>query len=210
MRRGGQAAPQAVKSRRASGTPRDRLLFADSTPGALAHALANGWSSGGVLSVEAGALLSAHGMSQDHGSAQLGTAERAVGRRRDRDRPPLPAIFRAARLAAHLRVILQPEALRGWIGPARCHVAPVSEILPSESEAVGHRGQLRGQLFPRRLRRLSIHAPLQNPFDGSTATKQTKATLSSVAFVRGMKYRAVACACAAREPCAGFLTRVRR
>ena len=34
-----------------------RLLYADATPEALAHALVTGWPSGGVLSAEAGALL---------------------------------------------------------------------------------------------------------------------------------------------------------
>lgn len=38
-----------------------RLLYADATPEALAHALATGWPSGGVLSAEAGAVFGAHG-----------------------------------------------------------------------------------------------------------------------------------------------------
>ena len=42
-----------------------RLLYADATPEALAHALANGWPSGGVLSAEAGSVLGAHSMGQD-------------------------------------------------------------------------------------------------------------------------------------------------
>lgn len=42
-----------------------RLLYADATPEALAHALATGWPSGGALSAEAGAVFGAHGMGQD-------------------------------------------------------------------------------------------------------------------------------------------------
>ncbi|MCZ4315638.1 DUF3987 domain-containing protein [Comamonadaceae bacterium G21597-S1] len=42
-----------------------RLLYADATPEALAHALATGWPSAGVLSAEAGAVLGSHGMAQD-------------------------------------------------------------------------------------------------------------------------------------------------
>ena len=42
-----------------------RLLYADATPEALAHALATNWPSAGVLSAEAGAVLGSHGMGQD-------------------------------------------------------------------------------------------------------------------------------------------------
>ena len=42
-----------------------RLLYADATPEALAHALATGWPSAGVLSAEAGAVFGSHGMGQD-------------------------------------------------------------------------------------------------------------------------------------------------
>ena len=42
-----------------------RLLYADATPEALAHALATGWPSGGVLSAEAGAVFGAHSMGPD-------------------------------------------------------------------------------------------------------------------------------------------------
>jgi len=42
-----------------------RLLFADATPEALAHTLATGWPSGGVLSAEAAAVFVAPGMGQD-------------------------------------------------------------------------------------------------------------------------------------------------
>lgn len=42
-----------------------RLLYADATPEALAHALATGWPTGGVLSAEAGAVFGAHGMGYD-------------------------------------------------------------------------------------------------------------------------------------------------
>jgi putative DNA primase/helicase len=42
-----------------------RRLYADATPEALAHALATGWPSGGVLSAEARAVFGAHGMGYD-------------------------------------------------------------------------------------------------------------------------------------------------
>lgn len=42
-----------------------RLLYADATPEALAHALATGWPTGGVLPAEAGAAFGAHGMGYD-------------------------------------------------------------------------------------------------------------------------------------------------
>lgn len=42
-----------------------RLLYADATPEALAHALATGWPTAAVLSAEAGAVLGSHGMGQD-------------------------------------------------------------------------------------------------------------------------------------------------
>jgi putative DNA primase/helicase len=42
-----------------------RLLYADASPEALAHALATGWPSGGLLSVEAVAVFGAHSMGPD-------------------------------------------------------------------------------------------------------------------------------------------------
>jgi hypothetical protein len=39
-----------------------RLLYADATPEALAHAPATGWPSGGVLSAEAGTVFGVHGL----------------------------------------------------------------------------------------------------------------------------------------------------
>jgi putative DNA primase/helicase len=42
-----------------------RLLYQDATPEALAHNLATGWPSGGVLSAEGGAILGAHGMQKE-------------------------------------------------------------------------------------------------------------------------------------------------
>jgi len=42
-----------------------RLRYTDATPEALAHALATGWPSAGVLSAEGAAVLGSHGMGQD-------------------------------------------------------------------------------------------------------------------------------------------------
>lgn len=42
-----------------------RLLYSDATPEALAHALANQWPSGGVVSAEGGIVFGSHGMGKD-------------------------------------------------------------------------------------------------------------------------------------------------
>ncbi len=103
-----------------------RLLYADATPEALAHSLATGWPSGGVLSAEAGAVFGAHGMGQDTILRNLALlnvlwdgGEMAVDRR---SKPSF--ILRGRRLTFGL--ILQPEALRGFLDRAgtRCHAAP--------------------------------------------------------------------------------------
>jgi len=92
-----------------------RLLYADATPEALAHALATGWPSGGVLSAEAGAVLGAHGMGQDTILRNLALlnvlwdgGEMAIDRR---SRPSF--LLRGRRLTFGLMV--QPEALRGFL-----------------------------------------------------------------------------------------------
>jgi len=92
-----------------------RLLYADATPEALAHALATGWLSGGVLSAEAGAVFGAHGMGQDTILRNLALlnvlwdgGERAIDRR---SKPSF--LLRGRRLTFGLMV--QPEALRGFL-----------------------------------------------------------------------------------------------
>jgi putative DNA primase/helicase len=92
-----------------------RLLYADATPEALAHALATGWPSGGVLSAEAGAVFGAHGMGQDTILRNLALlnvlwdgGEMAIDRR---TRPSF--LLRGRRLTFGLMV--QPEALRGFL-----------------------------------------------------------------------------------------------
>jgi putative DNA primase/helicase len=92
-----------------------RLLYADATPEALAHALATGWPSGGVLSAEAGAVFGAHGMGQDTILRNLALlnvlwdgGEMAIDRR---SRPSF--VLRGRRLSFGLMV--QPEALRGFL-----------------------------------------------------------------------------------------------
>lgn len=92
-----------------------RLLYADATPEALAHALATGWPSGGVLSAEAGAVFGAHGMGQDTILRNLALlnvlwdgGEMAIDRR---SKPSF--LLRGRRLTFGLMV--QPEALRGFL-----------------------------------------------------------------------------------------------
>jgi putative DNA primase/helicase len=48
------------------------LLYADVTPEALAHQLAAGWPSAGIVSAEGGTVLGAHGMNADSISRNLG------------------------------------------------------------------------------------------------------------------------------------------
>jgi putative DNA primase/helicase len=95
-----------------------RLLYADATPEALAHALANGWPSGGVLSAEAGSILGAHSMGQDTILRNLALlnvlwdgGEMAIDRR---SKPSF--VLRGRRLTFGL--MLQPEALRGFLDRA--------------------------------------------------------------------------------------------
>ena len=92
-----------------------RLLYGDATPEALAHALATGWPSGGVLSAEAGAVFGAHGMGQDTILRNLALlnvlwdgGEMAIDRR---SKPSF--VLRGRRLTFGLMV--QPEALRGFL-----------------------------------------------------------------------------------------------
>lgn len=92
-----------------------RLLYADATPEALAHALATGWSSAGVLSAEAGAVFGAHGMGQDTLLRNLALlnvlwdgGEMAIDRR---TRPSF--VMRGCRLTFGLMV--QPDALRSFL-----------------------------------------------------------------------------------------------
>ena len=95
-----------------------RLLYADATPEALAHALATGWPSGGVLSAEAGAVFGAHGMGQDTILRNLALlnvlwdgGEMAIDRR---SKPSF--VLRGRRLTFGL--MIQPEALRGFLDRA--------------------------------------------------------------------------------------------
>ena len=92
-----------------------RLLYADATPEALAHALATGWPSAGVLSAEAGAVFGAHGMGQDNLMRNLALlnvlwdgGELAIDRR---TRPSF--VLRGRRLTFGL--MAQPEAFRSFL-----------------------------------------------------------------------------------------------
>jgi putative DNA primase/helicase len=92
-----------------------RLLYADATPEALAHALATGWPSAGVLSAEAGAVFGAHGMGQDNLMRNLALlnvlwdgGEMAIDRR---TRPSF--VLRGRRLTFGL--MAQPEAFRSFL-----------------------------------------------------------------------------------------------
>ncbi len=95
-----------------------RLLYADATPEALAHALATGWPTAGVLSAEAGAVLGSHGMGQDTILRYLALlnvmwegGEFLVDRR---SKPSFQ--LRHRRLTVGLMV--QPDALRGFMDRA--------------------------------------------------------------------------------------------
>ncbi len=95
--------------------PVPRLLYADATPEALAHGLATGWPSGGVLSAEAGAVFGAHGMGYETILRNLALlnvlwdgGEIAVDRR---SKPSFQ--LRDRRLTFGLMV--QPDALRGFL-----------------------------------------------------------------------------------------------
>jgi len=92
-----------------------RLVYADATPEALAHALATGWPTGGVLSAEAGAVFGAHGMGYDTILRNLALLNVlwdggaiAVDRR---SKPSFQ--LRDRRLTFGL--MAQPEALRGFL-----------------------------------------------------------------------------------------------
>ena len=50
-----------------------RLTYADATPEALTHALAKEWSSGGVMSAEAGIVFGSHGMNKESVMRNLAT-----------------------------------------------------------------------------------------------------------------------------------------
>jgi putative DNA primase/helicase len=95
-----------------------RLLYADATPEALAHALATGWPTAGVLSAEAGAVLGSHGMGQDTILRYLALlnvmwegGEFLVDRR---SKPSFQ--LRHRRLTFGLMV--QPDAMRGFMDRA--------------------------------------------------------------------------------------------
>jgi putative DNA primase/helicase len=95
-----------------------RLLYADATPEALAHALATGWPSGGVLSAEAGAVFGAHSMGPDTIMRNLAMLNVMWdGGEIPIDRRSKPSfILRGRRLTFGLMV--QPEALRGFMDRA--------------------------------------------------------------------------------------------
>jgi putative DNA primase/helicase len=92
-----------------------RLLFADATPEALAHALATGWPTGGVLSAEAGAVFGAHGMGYDTILRNLALLNVLWdGGAIAIDRRSKPSFqLRDRRLTFGL--MAQPEALRGFL-----------------------------------------------------------------------------------------------
>ena len=99
-----------------------RLLYADATPEALAHGLATGWPSGGVLSAEGGAVFGAHAMGAETILRNLALlnvlwdgGEIAIDRR---TKPSF--LLRARRLSVGLMV--QPETL--WAFLARAGTLP--------------------------------------------------------------------------------------
>lgn len=98
--------------------PLPRLLYADATPEALAHALATGWPSAAVLSAEAGAVLGAHGMGYEAILRNLALinvfwdgGEIAVDRRSK-------SSFQLKDRRLTFSVMVQPEAWRGFMARA--------------------------------------------------------------------------------------------
>ena len=95
-----------------------RLLYTDATPEALAHALATGWPSAGVLSAEAGTVLGGHGMGQETILRYLGLLN-VMWEGGDFlvDRRSKPSFYlRHRRLTFGLMV--QPDAMRGFMDRA--------------------------------------------------------------------------------------------
>ncbi len=95
-----------------------RLLYTDATPEALAHALATGWPSAGVLSAEAGTVLGGHGMGQETILRYLGLLN-VMWEAGDFlvDRRSKPSFYlRHRRLTFGLMV--QPDAMRGFMDRA--------------------------------------------------------------------------------------------
>lgn len=93
-----------------------RLLYADATPEALAHALATGWPSGGVLSSEAGAVLGAHGMGAETILRNLALLNVLCGEMAV-DRKTCPSFLLRGRCLT-FGAMVQPEALRSFLGRA--------------------------------------------------------------------------------------------
>lgn len=92
-----------------------RLLYADATPEALAHALATGWPSAAVLSAEAGAVFGAHGMGYETILRNLALLNVLWdGGEISVDRRSKPS-FRLRDRRLTFGVMIQPEALRGFI-----------------------------------------------------------------------------------------------
>lgn len=92
-----------------------KLLYADATPEALAHGLATGWPSGGMMSAEAGAVFGSHAMNAETILRNLALlnvlwdgGEIAIDRR---TKPSLQ--LRARRLSVGLMV--QPETLSAFL-----------------------------------------------------------------------------------------------
>lgn len=95
-----------------------RLLYADATPEALAHALATGWPSAAVLSAEAGAVFGAHGMGYETILRNLALLNVLWdGGEFPVDRRSKPS-FRLRDRRLTFGVMVQPEALRGFIARA--------------------------------------------------------------------------------------------
>ena len=92
-----------------------RLLYADATPEALAHALATGWPSAAVLSAEAGSVFGAHGMGYETILRNLALLNVLWdGGEFPVDRRSKPS-FRLRDRRLTFGVMVQPEALRGFI-----------------------------------------------------------------------------------------------
>jgi len=91
-----------------------RMIYADATQEALAHALGTGWPTGGLLSSEAGVIFGGHGMSKDAITRNLATLNvlwDADPLQVDRRGAP-PFVLHGARLTIALQV--QEPTLRDF------------------------------------------------------------------------------------------------
>jgi hypothetical protein len=96
-----------------------RLMYADATPEALAHALAHKWPSGGVISSEAGIVFGGHAMGKDSSMRNMALLNSLWdGASITIDRKTGPSfILQGARLTMGLAV--QPETIKAFLDSSK-------------------------------------------------------------------------------------------